>query len=238
MPLARGSCPVGSQFGYASRRLVAIPPLNAVNLRMKLGPSRLILSIQQGKIESVKQVSELGAPIQSNSAHQNALTPGQLHSKLTLVSSLESWEQVDQCLGIPRETQAYRPEQSSKSNTIESGPTLGFKSPRNETVGTSVAVGLGMAWVAGSGVKTFGHKVLLTTSKTPEIHKYGGVSVGVTQPQAKTKKPLSDATKVKFTTVADKDWKDRDAILKAAEDFMTSDRPLPAKKADGQPLGF
>ncbi|KAJ7663758.1 hypothetical protein DFH06DRAFT_1324275 [Mycena polygramma] len=35
-----------------------------------------------------------------------------------------------------------------------------------------------------------------------------------------------------------KDWEDRDSMLKAAEKFMTSDRPLPAKKSDGRPLGI
>jgi hypothetical protein len=35
-----------------------------------------------------------------------------------------------------------------------------------------------------------------------------------------------------------KEWEDRDAMLKAAEEFMTSDRPLPPKKSDGRPLGL
>ncbi|KAJ7251604.1 hypothetical protein C8J57DRAFT_1520416 [Mycena rebaudengoi] len=35
-----------------------------------------------------------------------------------------------------------------------------------------------------------------------------------------------------------KEWKDRDVILKAAEDFMTFDRPLPPEKSDGRPLGL
>jgi hypothetical protein len=35
-----------------------------------------------------------------------------------------------------------------------------------------------------------------------------------------------------------KDWEDREAMLKAAEDFMTSDRPLPPKRSDGRPLGL
>ncbi|KAJ7200786.1 hypothetical protein GGX14DRAFT_371815 [Mycena pura] len=35
-----------------------------------------------------------------------------------------------------------------------------------------------------------------------------------------------------------KDWEDRDQMLKVAENFMTSDRPLPAKKSDGRPLGI
>ncbi|KAJ7911737.1 hypothetical protein B0H13DRAFT_2660394 [Mycena leptocephala] len=35
-----------------------------------------------------------------------------------------------------------------------------------------------------------------------------------------------------------KEWEDRDVMLKAAEEFMTSDRPLPPKKSDGRPLGL
>ncbi|KAJ6605655.1 hypothetical protein B0H10DRAFT_2229014 [Mycena sp. CBHHK59/15] len=34
-----------------------------------------------------------------------------------------------------------------------------------------------------------------------------------------------------------KDWENRDAMLRAAEDFMMSDRPLPPKKTDARPLG-
>ncbi|KAJ7798141.1 hypothetical protein B0H14DRAFT_2389019 [Mycena olivaceomarginata] len=35
-----------------------------------------------------------------------------------------------------------------------------------------------------------------------------------------------------------KEWEDRDAMLKAAEEFMTSDRPLLPKKSDSRPLGL
>ncbi|KAJ7178013.1 hypothetical protein C8R46DRAFT_888180 [Mycena filopes] len=35
-----------------------------------------------------------------------------------------------------------------------------------------------------------------------------------------------------------KDWDDREAFLAAAEAFMSFDRPLPARKSDGRPLGL
>ncbi|KAJ7153178.1 hypothetical protein C8R43DRAFT_1187881 [Mycena crocata] len=56
-------------------------------------------------------------------------------------------------------------------------------------------------------------------------------------------KMISSFTGVVMTLIlaycpGSKQWEDRDAMLKAAEEFMTSDRPLPPEKSDGRPLGL